>query len=61
MMQSDPNRRARGDQKTNEILSQRAEPVEHTLGDMAPDLATCVIETIYGELVVETPAPAEDT
>jgi 4-carboxymuconolactone decarboxylase len=50
MMQSDPNRRARGDQKIHEILGQRAEQVEHSLGDIAPDLATYVIETIYGEI-----------
>jgi 4-carboxymuconolactone decarboxylase len=50
MMQSDPNRRTRGGQKINEILGQQAEQVERTLGDIAPDLATCVIETIDGEL-----------
>src|ERR1700681_1021402 len=50
MMQSDPNRRARGDQKINEILGQKAEQVERSLGDIAPDLATYVLETIYGEI-----------
>jgi 4-carboxymuconolactone decarboxylase len=50
MMQSDPNRRTRGDQKINEILGQQAEQVERTQGDIAPDLATCVIETVDGEL-----------
>jgi 4-carboxymuconolactone decarboxylase len=50
MMQSDPNRRARGDQKIREILGQSAEQVERSLGDISPDLATYVIETIYGEI-----------
>ena len=49
-MQSDPDRRARGGQKIHDILGQRAEQVERSLGDIAPDLATYVLETIYGEI-----------
>ena len=49
-MQSDPNRRARGVQKIGEILGQTPEQVERSLGDIAPNLATYVLETIYGEI-----------
>src|SRR5271155_3931796 len=49
-MQSDPQRRARGAQKIGEILGQTPEQVEQSLGDLAPQLATYVLETIYGEI-----------
>jgi 4-carboxymuconolactone decarboxylase len=49
-MQSDPQRRARGAQKIGEILGQTPEQVERSLGDIAPGLATYVLETIYGEI-----------
>jgi 4-carboxymuconolactone decarboxylase len=49
-MQSDPGRRARGAQKIGEILGQTPEQVERSLGDVAPQLATYVLETIYGEI-----------
>ena len=49
-MQSDPQRRARGAQKIGEILGQTPEQVERSLGDVAPQLATYVLETIYGEI-----------
>ncbi len=49
-MQSDPQRRARGTQKLGEILGQAPEQVERSLGDVAPQLATYVLETIYGEI-----------
>src|ERR1700730_15310310 len=49
-MQSDPQRRARGAQKIDEILGQTADQVERSLGDVAPQLATYVLETIYGEV-----------
>ena len=49
-MQSDPVRRARGAQKIGEILGQLPEQVERNLGDIAPGLATYILETIYGEL-----------
>ena len=49
-MQSDPDRRTRGDRKINEILGQNAEQVERSLGDIAPGLATYVLETIYGDI-----------
>ena len=48
-MQSDPVRRARGAQKIGEILGQPPEQVERNLGDIAPGLATYILETIYGE------------
>ena len=49
-MQSDPRRRARGAQKIGEILGQTPEQVERSLRDVAPQLATYVLETIYGEI-----------
>src|SRR3978361_1447738 len=49
-MQSDPQRRARGALKIAEILGQTPEQVERSLGDIAPQLATYVLETIYGEI-----------
>jgi 4-carboxymuconolactone decarboxylase len=49
-MQSDPQRRARGAEKIGEILGQTPEQVERSLGDLAPQLATYVLETIYGEI-----------
>jgi 4-carboxymuconolactone decarboxylase len=49
-MQTDPTRRARGAKKIGEILGQTPEQVEASLGDLAPQLATYVLETIYGEV-----------
>ena len=49
-MQSDPQRRARGAQKLGEILGQTPDQVDRSLGDVAPQLATYVLETIYGEV-----------
>jgi 4-carboxymuconolactone decarboxylase len=49
-MQSDPVRRARGAKKIGEILGQPPEQVERNLGDLAPGLATYVLETIFGEI-----------
>src|ERR1700732_3645063 len=49
-MQSDPQRRARGARKLGEILGQTADQVDRSLGDVAPQLATYVLETIYGEI-----------
>ncbi len=54
-MQSDPQRRARGAQKIGEILGQTPDQVERSLGDVAPQLATYVLETIYGE-IYQSPA-----
>ena len=54
-MQSDPERRARGAQKIGEILGQTPEQVERSLGDVAPQLATYVLGTIYGE-IYQSPA-----
>ncbi len=49
-MKSDPGRRQRGAQKIGEILGQTTEQVEKSLGDIAPGLATYVLETIYGDI-----------
>ena len=49
-MHSDPQRRERGAQKLDEILGQTPDQVERSLGDVAPQLATYVLETIYGEI-----------
>ena len=49
-MQTDPTRRERGAKKIGEILGQTPEQVEGSLGDLAPQLATYVLETIYGEI-----------
>ncbi len=49
-MRSDPSRRALGAQKIGEVLGQTPEQVERSLGDVAPQLATYVLETIYGEI-----------
>jgi 4-carboxymuconolactone decarboxylase len=43
-------RRARGAQKISEILGQTPEQVERSLGDIAPQLASYVLDTIYGEI-----------
>jgi 4-carboxymuconolactone decarboxylase len=49
-MEPDPERRARGAQKIGEILGQTPDQVERLLGDVAPQLATYVLEIIYGEI-----------
>jgi 4-carboxymuconolactone decarboxylase len=49
-MHSEPQRRARGAQKIGEILGQTPQQVEQSLSDLAPQLATYVLEVIYGEI-----------
>jgi 4-carboxymuconolactone decarboxylase len=49
-MRSDSSRRARGAEKIGEVLGQTPEQVERSLGDIAPQLATYVLETIFGEI-----------
>ena len=49
-MPSEPERRARGAEKLGEILGQTPDQVDRSLGDIAPQLATYVLETIYGEI-----------
>src|ERR1700682_1437108 len=49
-MQADPGRPARGTQNLAEILGQTPDQVDRSLGDVAPQLATYVLETIYGEI-----------
>lgn len=49
-MDSDTRRRERGARKIDEILGQSPQQVEQSLGDIAPQLATYVLETIYGEI-----------
>ena len=48
-MKSDAKRRARGIKKIHEILGQTPEQVEKSLS-IAPDLATYVLEVIFGEI-----------
>jgi len=48
-MKSDAKRRARGIKKLHEILGQAPEEVEKNLS-IAPDLATYVLEVIFGEI-----------
>lgn len=49
-MESNEQLRKRGAQKIGEILGQTAADVENSLGDIAPALATYVLETIYGQI-----------
>ena len=49
-MRSDSSRRSLGAEKIGEVLGQTPEQVERSLGDVAPQLATYVLETIYGEI-----------
>ena len=49
-MQSDSQRRARGVQRPDEILGQTPDQVDRSLGDMAPQLATYVLESVYEEI-----------
>ena len=48
-MKSDAKRRSRGIKKIHEILGQAPEQVEKSLS-IAPDLATYVLEVIFGEI-----------
>jgi 4-carboxymuconolactone decarboxylase len=43
-------RRARGAQKIGEILGQTPEQVDRSLGDIAPQLASYVLDTSYGDI-----------
>jgi 4-carboxymuconolactone decarboxylase len=52
-MKSDAKRRARGIQKIHEILGHAPEQVEKNLS-IAPDLATYVLEVIFGEIYQST-------
>lgn len=47
-MKSDKKRRALGAQKIEEVVGHTAAMVEGHLGDIAPDLATYVLEVIFG-------------
>lgn len=49
-MQTGAHRRELGARKIGEILGQSQQQVEQSLGDIAPQLATYVLETIYGEI-----------
>jgi 4-carboxymuconolactone decarboxylase len=49
-MHSDSSRRSLGAQTIGEVLGQTPEQVERSLGDIAPQLATYVLETIYGDI-----------
>src|ERR1700704_6897778 len=54
-MRSDSSRRSRGAQKIGEVLGQTPDQVERSLGDVAPQLANYVLETIYGD-IYQSPA-----
>jgi 4-carboxymuconolactone decarboxylase len=47
-MKSDPDRLQLGEQKIGEILGQTGDQVRQNVGDVAPGLATFVLEVIYG-------------
>ncbi|KJC48126.1 hypothetical protein UP09_08825 [Bradyrhizobium sp. LTSP885] len=49
-METNQHLRQRGEQKIGEILGQTAADVENSLGELAPALATYVLETIYGQI-----------
>ena len=49
-MQSESSRRALGAEKLEQILGQQPADVERNLGDLAPDLAKYIIETVYGDI-----------
>src|SRR5579862_6476368 len=49
-MDSNEHLRQLGARKIGEILGQTAADVENSLGDLAPQLATYVLETIYGQI-----------
>lgn len=49
-MKSDKKRRALGAKKIHEVVGHTAEMVEGHLGDIAPDLATYVLEVIFGDI-----------
>jgi 4-carboxymuconolactone decarboxylase len=47
-MRSDPERLRLGEQKINEILGQGGDQVRRNIGDLAPGLATFILEVVYG-------------
>ena|SRR5258706_11049253 len=49
-MKSNPERLRLGEMKIREILDQTGDQVRGNLADLAPDLATFVLEVIYGEI-----------
>ena len=49
-MKSDPERLRLGEQKIREVLGQTGDQVRRNIGDAASDLATYVMEVIYGEI-----------
>jgi 4-carboxymuconolactone decarboxylase len=49
-MRSYPERLRLGENKIREILDQTGDQVRRNLADVAPDLATFVLEVIYGEI-----------
>ena len=49
-MQSDPARRARGIEKFAEIMGHPVEQMEKNFRDLAPDLATFILETVFGDV-----------
>ncbi len=49
-MQSDPARRARGAKKFAEIMGHPSEQMEKNFTDLAPDLATFILESVFGDV-----------
>jgi len=49
-MQSDPARRTRGMQKFAEIMGHPVEQMEKNFRDLAPDLGTFILETVFGDV-----------
>jgi 4-carboxymuconolactone decarboxylase len=49
-MRSDPERLRLGEEKIREILGQSGDQVRRNLADLAPDLATFILEIVYGEI-----------
>jgi 4-carboxymuconolactone decarboxylase len=47
-MKSDPERLKLGEEKIREIQGQTGEQVRGNLADIAPDLATFILEVVYG-------------
>ena len=58
-MHSDPERLRRGEEKIGEILGQTGDRVRGNLGDIAPDLATYVLEVVYGDVYQNTTLDAK--
>ena len=50
MLPADPERRARGAKRYTEIMGQPVENLERGFSDIAPDMATWLLENVFGGL-----------